>query len=132
MQEPQEILNSSLLEALQQVISGLADPTKHYMVNANYYEHFPLGEETSERWYMACIYFHQEAAWNVELVEDGVICDVLLNRNQPEEKFRIKIPYEEIWEVLERKDNTNAFTIEGRLFYNAQVMQKLSGLSLNN
>ena len=126
MQELQGTPNLSLIEALQRVISGLADPTKHYMVNANYYEHCPLGTATSDRWYIACIYFHQEAAWNVELVDDGVVCDVLLNRNQPQEKFRIKISYGEIWEVLERKHNTHVFTTEGRIFYNAQVIKRLS------
>ncbi|RNI31773.1 hypothetical protein EFA69_06120 [Rufibacter immobilis] len=126
MQELQDTPNLSLLKALQQIISGLADPTKHYMVNANYYEHLPSGAATSERWYIACIYFHQEAAWNVELTVDGLACDVLLNRNQPEEKFRIKIPYEEIWEVLERNDSSHVFTTEGRIFYNAQAMKRLS------
>lgn len=36
MQKPHDKPNLSLLKALQRVISGLANPTKHFVVNANY------------------------------------------------------------------------------------------------
>lgn len=122
----QEVSTLSPSEALQQVIAGLADPAKHYMVNANYYEHLQPDLLTSERWYIACIYFHQDAVWNVELADDGLLCDVLLDRDQPSEKFRIKILYEEIWEVLERENDAPNFTSEGRIYYNAQILKKLT------
>jgi hypothetical protein len=93
------------------------------MISANYYEHVNTGQSSNDRWYIAIMYLHQEAAWNVALGPDGMLMDVILNPDESEEKSRIMIPYDGIWRVQEGHAPT--FTDENQIFYDREVFKKL-------
>jgi hypothetical protein len=112
------------------LVLGLADPDNHYMISANYYEYIIPGLPKSDRWYIAIIYVHQDSAWNVELATDGIMMDVILNNEKPEEKYRIRIPYEEVWQVQE--GHSPAFTDKDQVFYDYDVLKKLPSYAPSN
>jgi hypothetical protein len=91
-------LNIPLLTALQQVVDGLANPNWHFTVTANYYDHLTSGRE-GERWYIAHIWFNQEATKHVELTGEGITCTVQMNRADPNQISRILLPYDQIYRV---------------------------------
>lgn len=115
--------SSDLLQVLQRVVTGLADPDNHYMISANYYDHIIPGQSKYDRWFIAIMYLHQESAWNVELGSDEILMDLILNRDEPREMYRIKIPYDEIWQVQE--GHSPAFTDKDQVFYDSEVLKKL-------
>ncbi|KAA5541976.1 hypothetical protein [Adhaeribacter rhizoryzae] len=113
----------SLKKALNTIVQGLENPNNHYMIGATYFEHISPENLGLDKHYMAVVYLHQEATWNVELSENNLVFEVLLNRDNPDRKYRIRIPLSEIWSIQESSGTT--FTDTDRLFYNADVFKKM-------
>jgi hypothetical protein len=93
-----ESTEPELVAALQQVVDGMVYPDWHFTVTANYYDHLTPGRE-GERWYIAHIWFNQEATKHVELLDEGIACTVQMNRADPDQLSRILLPYSQIYRV---------------------------------
>lgn len=113
----------NLHAALEEMLQGLKDPANHYMVIATYFEYINSDDEDLDKYNFAVVYFHKEAVWDVLLSERSLQADVLLDRDNPSEKYRIQIPLEEIWKV--QKSSNTTFTDEGTLFYSGSVFKKM-------
>lgn len=79
--------------ALRELVVGLADPANHYIVKAHSYE------SEGRTWYLAVLYLHQAVAWNVEMDDDTLTCDILLSRHHPQAKSRIRVSCNQIWSI---------------------------------
>lgn len=78
-----EPIEKELESALQQVVDGLSDSNNHFTVSANYYDHLTPGR-VGERWYIAQMWpgrawLNTDTTSNLELIDDGLACDVRLN-----------------------------------------------------
>lgn len=95
---PADVIEPELVSALAEVVDGLTDPDNHFTVSANYYEHQSL-ERSGERWYIAQIWLNADTLSHVELTDQGLICDVRLNRHDLSQISRILIAYDQIWSI---------------------------------
>ena len=95
---PADAVEEELASALQQVVDGLSDPDNHFTVSANYYDHLTPGR-VGERWYIAQIWLNTDTTSNVELIDDGLACDIRLNQHDRDQISRILLPYDQIWSV---------------------------------
>ena len=111
-----------LLPVLHQVAAGLAQPTNHYMLLAHWYDY------EGGRVLFPAVYLHLDAAWNVELLADVVAVDVLLDRSKPEQRWRITIPYAEIYGVkyYAGENFTGTFTDRHSIYFNDETMASLA------
>ena len=95
---PADAVEKELESALQQVVDGLSDPDNHFTVSANYYDHLTPGR-VGERWYIAQIWLNSDTTSNLELTDDGLACDVRLNKHDRDQISRILLPYSQIWSI---------------------------------
>jgi hypothetical protein len=98
-----ESIDTDLQSALRQVVDGLTDPDAHFTVSANYYDHLTSGRVGERcgaaRRYIAQMWLNADTASNVELTQEGLVCDVRLNRHDRNQVSRILLPYSQIWSV---------------------------------
>lgn len=100
--------------ALQQLLAGLADPTRQYLLKAHFYEH------DGRRWYLAVVRLHRDIAWE-PVIEGGCFSiDVLLNRLQPNCRSRISIPCDQVWQIAQMASPGQASQLEW-LYHNQDV-----------
>jgi len=118
-----EATKEGLRLALEQMLEDLNNPVNHYMISATYFKHIGPGNVDLDKHNFAIIYLNQDAAWNVELLETSLDLDVLLNPDEPEEKYRIRIPLSEIWSI--QKSDSKTFTDVGRMFYSESVFKNM-------
>lgn len=116
---PQE--DSALLTVLEQLIKDLADPAIQYVVSANYYEH-QTPARFGERWYIAQIWLWFESAWNVVFSEEGLLCDVKLNRHDPNQVNRILLRYDQIWNISKLINSDSHFTANDVVYYRSDKL----------
>ena len=95
--EPKPV-DLTLLSVLNQLIAELPDPAYQYMVSANFYDH-QSPERFGERWHIAQIWLSAESADHVTLNEEGLLCDVRLNRDELSQVSCILLPYDQIWSI---------------------------------
>ena len=95
---PVDGIEPDLVSALTVVIDGLSDADNHYTVSANYYDH-QSSERFGERWYIAQIWFNADTASHIVLTDQGLICNVRLNRQDRSQVSRILLPYGQIWSI---------------------------------
>ncbi len=95
---PVDGIDPDLLSALTVVIDGISDADNHYTVSANYYDH-QSPERLGERWHIAQIWLNADTASNIELTQEGLICDVRLNRHDRSQVSRILLPCGQIWSI---------------------------------
>ena len=107
-------LEPALKAVLTQLISDLSGLETQYMVAANYYEH-QTENRLGERWYIAQIWLHPDSVWNLVVGEQGLLCDVKLNRNNLSQVSRILLPYSEIWKI--QKNDDGLFTDADNVYY---------------
>ena len=84
---------------LRQMLTDINDPKCHYWLYSNYFEIQPPTERIVARWYMTPLFLDYDAIWNAELVEDGMLYDVILKNKLPAERERIKIEYDQIYSI---------------------------------
>lgn len=65
---------------------------------ADRYDHL-TPERVGERWYIAQIWLNSKTTSNLELIDDGLACDVRLNQHDRDQMSRILLPYSQIWSV---------------------------------
>ncbi|RYF66262.1 MAG: hypothetical protein EOO39_23355 [Cytophagaceae bacterium] len=85
------------------MIDGLTDPNNHYTVSANYYDH-QSPKRFGERWYIAQIWpgrvrLNADTTSHVVLTDQGLVCDVRLNRYDLSQVSQILLPYDQIWSI---------------------------------
>ncbi|KAA9341167.1 hypothetical protein [Larkinella humicola] len=102
-----------LFTVLNRIITNLEDPENQYMVSANYYDH-QTPDRFGERWYIAQIWISQESASNVILTDEGLVCDVHLNRHDLSQTSKILLPYDQIWNIQQL---TGSVEYHPRLYY---------------
>lgn len=87
-----------LLAVLKDIVTDLADPDNQFMISANYYD-YQTPERFGERWYIAQIWLQAEASENVTLTDEGLLCDVKLNRHDLSQVSRILLKFDQIWSI---------------------------------
>jgi hypothetical protein len=93
-------MNDTFLPAiLQQMLVDIQDPKCHYWIHLNYFDVQPPTDRQITRWWQAPLFLDYDAIWNAEIVEDGMLCDVLLKNELPPERERIKILYSQIYKI---------------------------------
>lgn len=90
--------DQALREVLNELIADMATPDIHYTVSANFYEH-QAPDRKGQRWYIAFIWFCQDTAHNLELTDEGLLCDVYLNRLDRSQVSRILLRFDQIWRI---------------------------------
>lgn len=103
-----------LLAVINQIIADLADSTKHYLVVAKYY--FFHDKLTN----FAPVYFNCVAIEDIQLLEDGLKCKLVFTHGDPDGKFIIRMPYDQIGKISEC--DYDDFIEEHILFMNEEVM----------
>ena len=93
-----DAVEPELMSALKEVIDGLTNPDNHYTVSANYYDH-QTPERLGERWYIAQIWLNADTTSHAVLTDQGLICDVRLNRHDLSQVNQILLPYDQIWSI---------------------------------
>lgn len=111
-----EKVDLNLLAIVNRIISDFSDSSKHYMVMANY--SFYYDELTN----FAPVYFNNESIEEIQLTEDGLKCRFSFQNEENDDRFTIKIPYNQIGRIS--KCNDADFTDEDVLFLNEHVMHK--------
>lgn len=106
----QTTLEPALQAALTQLISDLSGSETQYMVAANYYEH-QTENRLGQRRYIAQIWLHPDSVWNLVAGDQGLLCDVKLNRNDLSQTSRILVPYSEIWKIQKNHDGFSPMRI---------------------
>lgn len=99
-----------LLTILKDVVSDLADPNNQFMISANYYDH-QTAERFGERWYIAQIWLQAEASENVTLTDEGLLCDVKLNRHDLSQVSRILLKFDQIWSIQRLASKPQALAV---------------------
>ena len=108
---------------LRQMLTDINDPKCHYWLYSNYFEIQPPTERTVARWYMTPLFLDYDAIWNAELVEDGMLCDVILKNKLPAERERIKIEYEQIYNVKRFVKGQPTTEKDSQLYYNSSKLK---------
>ncbi|GAB3716061.1 hypothetical protein GCM10027592_57030 [Spirosoma flavus] len=91
-------IDLELMAVLKDILADWADPNNQFLITANYYDQLTQGRE-GERWYIAHIWISQESAHNITLTDEGLVCDVHLNRHDFSLVSRILLPFDQIWNV---------------------------------
>lgn len=92
----------------QMVIEIEQDHTIYYWLNNNYHEiqepfTWPHWSHT-QRW-QAPLFINYDSIWNPEFVDDGMLCDIIIRNVLPQERERIKIPFDQIYGIMRAWDN---------------------------
>ncbi len=111
-----EKVDLNLLAIVNRIISDFSDPSQHYLVVANY--SFYFDELTN----FAPVYFNNESIEEIQLTEDGLKCKFSFQNADVDDRFTIKIPYNQIGRIS--KCNDPDFVDEHVLFLNENVMHK--------
>ncbi|WP_234647598.1 hypothetical protein [Dyadobacter sp. CY356] len=109
-----ERVDLNLLSVINRIISDYSDPTQHYLVIANYSFHY------DELTNFAPVYFNDESIEEIQLTEDGLSCKFFFHNEKADDRFTIRIPYNQIGRIS-KCDDTD-FIDEDVLFLNEQVM----------
>ncbi|GLU52106.1 hypothetical protein [Dyadobacter frigoris] len=109
-----EKVDLNLLAIINRIISDFSDPSRHYMVVANY--SFYFDELTN----FAPVYFNNESIEEILLTDDGLRCKFSFETANIDERFTIKIPYDQIGRISKCDDRD--FTEEHVLFLNEDIM----------
>ncbi len=96
--------DSEIRTLLARLVNEYADPDNYFVVMANYYEHLTSGRE-GQRIHIAQIWFRFDSAWNVSLNDRGLLCDVILDPENPEVISRIVMPISHVYGI--RKFDTS-------------------------
>lgn len=107
-------LEPALQAVLTQLTDDLSTERSQYMISANYYEH-QTENRLGERWYIAQIWMHPDSVWNLAVSEQGLLCDVKLNRRDLNQVSRILLPYSQIWKI--QKNDDGLFTDADNVYY---------------
>ena len=118
---PADPVDLQLLVALKQMIVDLASSDQHYMVSANYYDFLDQSRPHPRR-YMAIIYFHQDSAWDLAIDQQELLADVLLSPDKDAPRERIRIPYNQIYQVA-RNQTGGLFTEEDSVYYKPAIFK---------
>lgn len=110
----QTTLEPALQAVLTQLTDDLSNERSQYMISANYYEH-QTENRLGERWYIAQIWLHSDSVGNLAISEQGLLCDVKLNRRDLSQVSRILLPYSEIWKI--QKNDDGLFTDANNVYY---------------
>ena len=88
-----------LPEVLRQMLIDIQDVRFHYWLYNNYFDILPPTNREVTRWWQSPLFLDYDSIWNVEFVEDAMICDVILQKSLPAKKERIKVGYKQIYRV---------------------------------
>ncbi|MEZ0487599.1 hypothetical protein [Fibrella aquatica] len=92
-------ITDQLPDMLQKMVEDIKDPECFYWIYSNYFDIQPPTERTVFRWHHTPLFLNYDALWNPEMVEDGVLFDVILKNQLPAERERIKLEYAQIYRV---------------------------------
>ena len=118
-----EKVDLNLLAIINQIISDLSDRSKHYLVLANYY--FYHDKLTN----FAPVYFNNDAIDDIQLTEDGLRCKLVFYKEDTDDRFTIRIPYNQIGKITKCEDSE--FVQEHTLFLNEEVMLRYNYITNN-
>lgn len=106
--------DSALQTVLAQLIRDLVGSESQYMIAANYYEH-QTENRFGERWYIAQIWVQPDSVENLELTQQGLLCDARLDRHDLRQISRILLPCSQIWKI--QKNDDGLFTDADTVYY---------------
>ncbi|GAB3753208.1 hypothetical protein [Spirosoma pomorum] len=89
----------SLPSILHQMLVDINNPACHYWLYCNYFEVQPPTQRTVTRWYHAPLFLNYDSIWEAQLVDGGMLCDVILKNALPAERERIKIDFDQIYRI---------------------------------
>ena len=118
-----EKVDLNLLAIINQIISDLSDRSKHYLVLANYY--FYHDKLTN----FAPVYFNNDAIDDIQLTEDGLRCKLVFYKEDTDDRFTIRIPYDQIGRIT--KCEGVEIVQEQILFLNEEVMLRYNSALKN-
>ena len=109
------------------MLADLIDADNHWMVSASYLEYLDA-DCAGRRLYLAPVHFHVDSAWTIVLAEMGVELNVLMTPNPKGRRFRVRIPYDQIYNVA-RKPGGGLFTQQDSVYYDLSklVMPPING-----
>jgi hypothetical protein len=111
-----EKVDLNLISIVNRIVSDISDPSQHYLVVANY--SFYFDDLTN----FAPVYFNNEAIEDIQLTEDGLRCKFAIQNTDTDDRFTIKIPFNQIGRISQCNDSD--FIDEHILFFNEEVMLK--------
>ena len=85
---------AALANVMHAVAAGLANPQQHYLINTTFFDG-PNGPVL-----LGTLHLHAETVWNLEVGREAFTCHVLLNPRNRSEKFRVRVGYSQVWQVL--------------------------------
>lgn len=109
-----EKVDLNLIAIINRMVSDISDPSRHYLVVANY--SFYFDELTN----FAPVYFNNEAIDDIQLTEEGLRCKFVSEKTEADDRYTIKIPYNQIGRIS--TCNASDFIDEHVLFLNEDVM----------
>lgn len=106
-----------LPEVLRQMLIDIQDVRFHYWLYNNYFDILPPTDREVTRWWQAPLFLDYDSIWNVEFVEDAMICDVILQKSLPAKKERIKVGYQQIYGISRYKKGENLTESDSQLYH---------------
>ncbi|WP_332369813.1 hypothetical protein [Spirosoma telluris] len=116
--------NEAILpEVLRQMLIDIQDVRFHYWLYNNYFDILPPTDREVTRWWQAPLFLDYDSIWNVEFVEDAMICDVILQKSLPAKKERIKVGYQQIYRVARFIEGVNMTEKQSYLYSDSSKLK---------
>lgn len=116
--------NEAILpEVLKQMLVDIQDVRFHYWVYNNYFDILPPTVRETTRWWQAPLFLDYDSIWNVEFVEDAMICEVILQKSLPAKKERIKVGYQQIYGISRYKKGENLTESDSQLYHDSSKLK---------
>ncbi len=109
--------DSTLSAMLKQMLIDIQDPACYYWINLNFFEVQPPTDRSITQWWQAPLFVDNDALWDAEFVEDGMLCDVILKNQLPAERERIKLYYDQIYGISRFKTEQSVADKDSQLYY---------------
>lgn len=90
---------TTLPSILQQMLLDIKDPAYFYWIYTSYFEIQLPTDRIHKSWRLTPLFIDYDSIWQAELVNDGMLCDVILKDKLPAERERILVRYDQIYAI---------------------------------